>query len=92
MEVMYPRCSGLDVHKRLVTTLLDPKQAPAQALIDLYHERWEVDLSIDEHKNHLRLAQQPLRSRRPHTVLQEFYGILLLHYGLPLRAIWILTA
>jgi hypothetical protein len=68
--------------RRLVTTLLDPKQAPAQALIDLYHERWEVELSIDEHKTHLRLAQHPLRSRRPHTVLQEFYGMLLLHYGL----------
>ncbi len=67
--------------RRLVTTLLDPKQAPAKALIDLYHERWEVELSIDEHKNHLRLAQHPLRSRRPQTVLQEFYGMLL-HYGL----------
>jgi hypothetical protein len=78
--------------RRLVTTLLDPKQAPAQALIDLYHERWEVELSIDEHKTQLRLAQQPLRSRRPQTVLQEFSGMLLLHYGLPLRAIWILTA
>jgi len=68
--------------RRLVTTWLDPKQAPAKTLIELYHERWEVELSIAEHKNHLRLAQQPLRSRRPPTVLQEFYGMLLLHYGL----------
>ena len=67
--------------RRLVTTLLDPKQYPAKDLIVLYHERWEVELTIDEHKNHLRLAQQPLRSRRPETVLQEFYGMLLLHYG-----------
>src|SRR5438105_2834153 len=76
---------GLPCHgelRRLVTTWLDPKQAPAKTLIELYHERWEVELSIDEHKNHLRLAQQPLRSRRPQTVLQEFYGMLLLHYGL----------
>src|SRR5258708_11981733 len=28
--------------RRLVPPFLDPKQAPAQALIDLYHERWEV--------------------------------------------------
>ena len=68
--------------RRLATTLLDPKQAPAKELIALYHERWEVELSIDEHKTHLRLGQQPLRSRRPETVLQEFYGMLLLHYGL----------
>jgi len=65
----------------LATTLLDPKQAPAKQLIALYHERWEIELCIDEHKSHLRLAQQPLRSRRPQTVLQEFYGLLLLHYG-----------
>src|SRR6266699_3832456 len=40
--------------RRLVTTWLDPKQAPAKTLIELYHERWEVELSIDEHKNRLR--------------------------------------
>jgi Insertion element 4 transposase N-terminal/Transposase DDE domain len=76
--------SSLPCHgqiRRLATTLLDPKQAPAKQLIALYHERWEIELCIDEHKSHLRLAQQPLRSRRPQTVLQEFYGLLLLHYG-----------
>ncbi len=76
---------GLPCHgqqRRLVTTLLDPKQAPALELIALSHERWEVELSIDEHKTHLRLAQQPLRSRRPENVLQEFSGMLLMHYGL----------
>src|SRR5204862_518840 len=68
--------------RRLATTLLDPKQAPAKQVIALYHERWEIELSIDEHKTHLRQAQQPLRSRCPQTVLQEFYGMLLLHHGL----------
>jgi hypothetical protein len=68
--------------RRLATTLLDPKQAPAKEIILLYHERWEIELTIDEHKTHLRQAHQPLRSRCPRTVLQEFYGMLLLHYGL----------
>src|SRR2546423_13090435 len=68
--------------RRLATTLLDPKQAPAKEVIALYHERWEIELTIDEHKTHLRQAQQPLRSRCPQTVLQEFYGMLLLHHGL----------
>src|SRR5207245_4062891 len=68
--------------RRLATTLLDPLQASAKAIIALYHERWEIELTIDEHKSHLRQAQQPLRSRCPRTVLQEFYGMLLLHYGL----------
>lgn len=73
-------CDGEE--RRLVTTLLDPKEAPATLLIMLYHERWEIELTIDEHKTHLRLAQQPLRSRLPETVYQEAYGMLLLHYGL----------
>src|SRR5438874_4924111 len=68
--------------RRLATTLLDPKQAPAKEVIALYHERWEIELTIDEHKTHLRQAQQPLRSRCPQSVLQEFYGMLLLHHGL----------
>jgi hypothetical protein len=72
-----------DGHKRrLVTTLLDPVQAPALLLIQLYHERWEIELSIDEHKTHLRLAQHPLRSRSPELVYQEAYGMLLLHFAL----------
>ena len=49
--------------QRLVTTILDPEQISAQALVDLYHERWEIELVIDEHKTHQRLALQPLRSR-----------------------------
>src|SRR5260370_9732237 len=76
---------GLPCHgegRRLATTLLDPKQAPATEVMALYHERWGIELTIDEHKTHLRQAQQPLRSRCPQTVLQEFYGMLLLHHGL----------
>jgi Insertion element 4 transposase N-terminal/Transposase DDE domain len=67
--------------RRLATTLLDAKKAPAKQVIALYHERWEIELSLDEHKTHPRQAQEPLRSRCPQTVLQEFYGMLLLHYG-----------
>ena len=72
--------------RRLATTLLDPKQAPAKEVIALSHERWEIELTIDEHKTHLRQAQQPLRSRCPQSVLQEFYGMLLLHHGLRFNA------
>ncbi|MFD7601949.1 IS4 family transposase [Streptomyces mirabilis] len=30
-------------HYRLVTTLTDPRTDPAEALISLYHERWEIE-------------------------------------------------
>jgi Insertion element 4 transposase N-terminal/Transposase DDE domain len=65
---------------RLVTTLLDPQQAPAIELILCYHERWEIEACIDEQKNHLRLSGQPLRSKEPALVRQELYGLLLAHY------------
>jgi hypothetical protein len=65
---------------RLVTTLLDPLQAPALELIDCYHERWEIEACIDEQKTHLRLSGQPLRSKEPGLVRQELYGLLLAHY------------
>ena len=64
---------------RLVTTLLDPEQAPAKTLILLYHERWEIEACIDETRTHQRLATLPLRSRTPLGVLQELYGLVLAH-------------
>lgn len=64
---------------RLVTTLLDPQQAPATELILCYHERWEIEACIDEQKNHLRLSHQPMRSKEPTLVWQELYGLLLAH-------------
>jgi hypothetical protein len=65
---------------RLVTTLLDPQQASAEELILCYHERWEIEACIDEQKTHLRLSNQPLRSKEPALVRQELYGLLLAHY------------
>jgi hypothetical protein len=66
---------------RLITTLLDPKQAPALDLCLCYHERWEAEETIDETRNQQRLSQQPLRSRSPKLVLQELYALLLAHYA-----------
>jgi len=68
--------------QRLVTTLLDPAAYPAHDLIWVYHERWEVELTIDELDTHQRLAQHPLRSQTPLGVLQELYGLLVVHYAL----------
>jgi hypothetical protein len=67
---------------RLVTTLLDPMVYPALELCVLYHERWEIELTIDESKNHLRLSQRPLRSCLPLLALQELYALLLTHYAI----------
>ena len=64
---------------RLLTTLLDEALDPAEALIVLYHERWEEELAIDELKAHQR-GRPVLRSQTPGGVVQELYGLLLGHY------------
>ena len=56
---------------RLLITLVEPEQAPAKEVCLCYHERWEVEETIDENRNQQRVSQQPLRSRLPKLVLQE---------------------
>jgi hypothetical protein len=67
---------------RLISTILDPTQAPAQELAALYHERWEIETALDELKTHLRGAQIVLRSKTPELVQQEFWGLLMAHYAI----------
>jgi hypothetical protein len=67
---------------RLVTTILDPEAAPANELAALYHERWEIETTLDELKTHLRGARIVLRSRTPDLVRQEFYGLIMAHFAI----------
>ncbi len=66
---------------RLATTLLNPRSAPALELIQLYHERWEIELAIREIKTYQRLQLKVLRSKTPEGVMQELYALLLAHYA-----------
>lgn len=66
---------------RLITTILNPKEAPAKELAALYHDRWEIENAFDEFKTHLRGAKIVLRSKRPDLVRQEFYGFLMAHFA-----------
>ena len=75
---------------RLATTLLNPRTAPALELIDCYHERWEVEVQLDEIKTHQRLQQPVLRSLTPQGVVQEVYALLLAHYAV--RALMVQAA
>jgi hypothetical protein len=73
---------GAEPIYRLITTILDPQQAPAKELAALYHERWEIETALDELKTHLRGAQIVLRSKTPELVKQEFYGLLMAHFAI----------
>jgi hypothetical protein len=72
---------GAESRYRLITTILDPLQAPAAELAALYHQRWEIEIALDELKTHLRGAAIVLRSKTPELVEQEFYGLLMAHYA-----------
>ena len=72
---------GAEPVYRLITTVLDHTQAPAEELAALYHQRWEIETAFDELKTHLRGAQIVLRSKTPELVKQEFYGLLMAHFA-----------
>jgi hypothetical protein len=75
-----PNRPGHGEHHRLMTTLLHPDLYPALELVCLYHERWEVELAIDEIDTHQRLVNHPLRSLKPVGIIQELYALLLAHF------------
>ncbi len=66
---------------RVLTTILDPNQAPAAELAALYHERWEIEVALAELKTGLRGARVVLRSKTPELVRQEVWGLLLAHFA-----------
>jgi hypothetical protein len=73
--------AGAEPLYRLITTILDHEQAPADELAALYHERWEIETALDELKTHLRGAKIVLRSKTPDLVRQEMFGLLMTHFA-----------
>jgi hypothetical protein len=69
-----------EVH--LVTTLMDHQKAPAVKLAELYMQRWEIELTFKEMKVCLNENQTKIRSLTPDLVIQELYGITMMHYAI----------
>ena len=61
----------------LLTSLTDAKKYPRDAVVELYHERWEVELGYDELKTHMLAREEAIRSRTPNGVRQELWAIAL---------------
>lgn len=59
----------------LLTSLADPRKYPRGELVELYHERWEIELGYDEIKTHMLAREEAIRSRTPGAVRQELWGI-----------------
>jgi len=66
----------------LITTITDPRQAPAGMLAEAYHQRWEHETGNAQLKTYLRGPGKVLRSKSPDMVRQEIYGYLLTHYAI----------
>ena len=66
---------------RLITTILDPGQAPAADLAAAYAQRWEIETVFDELKTHQGAPRMVLRSQSPPGAEQEVWGFLLVHYA-----------
>jgi len=67
----------------LATTLLDPAQAPAGDLADLYHRRWQAETGIGDLKTAQRGGPEAvLRSKSPAMVEQELYAMLCVYQGI----------
>jgi hypothetical protein len=83
---------GKDELIALVTTITDPRQAPAAALARAYHERWEHETGNAQLKTCLRGPGKVLRSQSPALVEQEIWGYLLTHYAISALACTAATA
>lgn len=66
---------------RLVTTLTDHHAFPALEIVELYHQRWEIETGFREMKSTI-LDGRVLRARTPAGVEQEVYAVLIVHQAL----------
>jgi hypothetical protein len=66
---------------RLATTLTNHRRYPAPALISLYHERWEHEITYLALR-HTLLTGRVLRSRDPAGLEQEIWALLTLYQAL----------
>jgi len=67
---------------RLLTNLLDPHQAPAAELAELYTQRWESETSNRQLKTYQQGHAFVLRSGSPALVLQEIWAHLTVNHAL----------
>jgi len=63
--------------QKLLTSLLDAEKYPAEEIVALYHERWELENGYDEIKTEMLDREETIRSKSPDAVAQELWGVLL---------------
>lgn len=59
-----------------ITNVRDPWQLPAEALVQLYARRWDIEMAVQLLKQHLKLRL--LWSAKPQVLLQQIWGALII--------------
>ena len=63
--------------RQVLTSLTDPLRFPASELMELYQNRWEIELGYREMKHSLQQHRLTLRSKKATGIRQELWGVLL---------------
>ena len=61
----------------ILTSLTDPMRFPKADIVDLYSDRWEIELGYREMKQTLLNSHFTLRSKKPEMIAQELWGVML---------------
>ena len=61
----------------VLSSMVDVLQFPYEEVVDVYVQRWEIELGFREMKQTLNQAKLTLRSKKPEMVRQELWGLLL---------------
>lgn len=61
----------------ILTSMLDTTQFMGDEIVDLYSQRWEIELGYREMKQQLLANEFTLRSKKSEMVKQELWGVLL---------------
>ncbi|MES3712092.1 IS4 family transposase [Pseudomonas putida] len=61
----------------VLTSMTDTLRFPGDEIVDLYSQRWEIELGYREIKQGLLGGEYTLRSKTPEMIAQELWGVLL---------------
>jgi hypothetical protein len=62
---------------RVLSSMTDTLRFPYDDVVDVYIQRWEIEVGFREMKQGLHQAKLTLRSKKPEMVRQELWGLLL---------------
>ena len=63
--------------RQILTSMTDPLRFPPNEIVDVYSQRWEIELGFREMKQPLLNSSYTLRSKTPEMIAQELWGVLL---------------